>query len=290
MNYLLIGDQVTRNRLKTGKRANREASIGNRQSAIGNRVALARDCRWSIDNRQSTIGNLNGPMGYTLLELLISITLIAFLMLALLIGLRVSNGAWQKGEARLRQDHAEEEKDTLIVRQISSLLPYVVASTDPKFPGRFTVLEATAGCLRFVGTYSSGFRSGSGLELVEYGIVEASRGNAVLALRETPVRDDRALFGQLVRAVTYDPETGEAVISYQPFVLRATDLPLMTGFSAARFEYLDSHPQDGQGPAWLAQWKSTANKPYPAAIRVRWEQGNQAGEKMVPVRARWLPQ
>jgi hypothetical protein len=228
-------------------------------------------------------------MGFTLLELLISITLIAFVMLALLIGLRVSNGAWQKGEARLRRDHAEEEKNTFMVRQISSLLPYVAPSTDPNFPGRFTVLDATAFCLRFVSTYSSSFRSRSGLQLVEYGIVQASPGNVILALRETPVRDDRTLFGRLVNAVTYDPDTGQTVISYQPFLLRAADLRLMTGLSAARFEYLDLHPQDAEGPVWLAQWKSTANKPYPAAIRVRWQQGNQTGEKIVPIRARFLP-
>ena len=228
--------------------------------------------------------------GFTLFEVLLSITLIGFLMVALLVGLRVANRAWRTGEARLRRVHAEAERNAFVVQQISALVPYQVTPSDPRLQGTFTVLQASATCLRFVSSYSSVFRSRSGLVLAEYGIVEASPGNVEVALRETPVGDNEVLLHRLIRSVTDDPDTGAPVINYQPFLVRVTDLPLMTGLRAARFEYLDLHPEKGTGPVWRLAWKSREEAPYPEAIRLRWDRGTQAGEEVIPVRAKFMPQ
>jgi hypothetical protein len=186
--------------------------------------------------------------------------------------------------------HAEAERNAFVVEQVSSLVPYKVTLTDPDLPGTFIVLQAGATCLRFVSSYGSVFRSRSGLVLAEYGIVEASPGNVEVALRETSVGDSDILLHRLIRSVTNDPDTGAPVINYQPFAVRATDLPLMTGLRAARFEYLDLHPEKGTGPVWRLDWKSRDEAPYPEAIRLRWERGNQAGEEVIPVRAKPVPQ
>jgi hypothetical protein len=228
--------------------------------------------------------------GFTLFEMLLSISLTGFVMLALMIGLRVASRAWRTGEARLRQTHAAAERNAFVVQQISSLVPYQVTTTDPHLPGTFIVLQGSATCLRFVSSYSSAYRSRSGLVLAEYGIGEASPENVEVALRETPVGDSDVLFHRLVRNVTNDPETGAPSIDYQPFSLRATDLLLMTGLRAAWFEYLDLHPEKGGGPVWRENWKGREGAPYPEAIRLRWERGNQAGEEVIPVRAKPVPQ
>jgi hypothetical protein len=229
--------------------------------------------------------------------MLLSLTLIGFLMIALLVGLRVANRAWRTGEARLRQVHAEAERNAFVVEQISSLVPYQVTSSDPDLPGTFIILQGSATCLRFVSSYSSVYRSRSGLVLVEYGIVEASPGNEEVALRETPVGDGDVLFHKLVQRVRNDPDTGATVITYQPFLIRPADLRLMTGLRAAWFEYLDLHPEKGTGPAekgtgpvWRLDWHGREEAPYPEAIRLCWERGNQAGEEVIPVRAKPVPQ
>jgi hypothetical protein len=228
-------------------------------------------------------------MGFTLFEVLLSITLTGFVMVTLLIGLQVANRAWRTGEARLRQVHTAAESNTFAVQQIASLVPYRVTTNDPHLPGTFTVLEARGTCLRFVSTYSSVYRSHTGLVLVEYGIVEASPGNVEVALRETSARDNDVLFHMLVRNVTNDPQTGVPLINYQPFSLRATDLLLMKGLGDAWFEYLDLHPKKGAVPVWREDWKSSDEAPYPGAIRLRWKRGDQAGEEVVPVRAKLIP-
>jgi len=210
-------------------------------------------------------------------------------MLALLIGLRVANRAWRTGEVRLRQVHAEAERNWFVVQQISSLVPYKVVSRDPHLPEMLTVLQAHPFCLRFVTSYSTVFRGRSGLVLAEYGIVQIQPGNLEVALRESQVEDSDALFHRLVADVTTDPDTGRTVINYQPFVLRASDVLLMAGLRAARFEYLDLHPEKGGGPLWRESWRSTETAPYPAAIRLRWLRGNLEGEQVIPVRAKPLP-
>ena len=227
--------------------------------------------------------------GFTLFEVLLSITLIGFLMLALLIGMRVANRAWRTGEVRLRQVHATAEQSSFFVTQVSSLVPYRITSGDPATPGALTVLEATANCLRFISSYSSVYRSRTGFALVEYGIVHASRGEVEVVLRETPVADNVSLYHKLILSLTHDPDTGLAVINYQPFTVRATDLRLMTGLSDAAFSYLDLHPQNSPEPVWRQDWRSSGGAPYPEAIRLRWEHGDQAGEEVVPVRAKLMP-
>jgi hypothetical protein len=231
---------------------------------------------------------LNPAAGFTLFEMLFSISLTGLLMVALLIGLRMANRAWRTGEARLRQVHAAAERNAFLIQQISSLVPYRVMSTDPQLPGRFTVLQSNAACLRFISSYSSVYRSRAGLVLAEYGIVEASRGNVEVVLRESPVGENDILLHKLVRSVTNDPDTGMPVINYQPFSLRTTDLRLMTGLRAAWFEYLELHPKKEKGPVWQQDWQSTEEAPYPEAIRLRWERGNEEGEEVIPVRAKFI--
>jgi hypothetical protein len=228
--------------------------------------------------------------GFTLFEVLLSLTLTGFLMLALLVGMRVANRAWRTGEARLRQVHAAAEQSDFVVTQVSSLVPYRITSIDPSLPGALTVLEATANCLRFISPYSSVYRGRTGLVLAEYGIVQPSRGEIEVLLRETPVADNESLYHKLILSVTRDPDTGMAVINYQPFEARASDLRLMTGLSQAAFSYLDLHPQKSPVPVWRQDWQSSVVAPYPDAVRLQWERGREPGEEIMPVRATFMSQ
>jgi hypothetical protein len=109
-----------------------------------------------------------------------------------------------------------------------------------------------------------------------------------VVLRETPVGDNGVLLHSLVQSVGNDPDTMTAVIRYQPFSVRETDLPLMTGLEAAGFEYLQLHPKKDTGPVWLPDWKGTDKMPYPDAIRLRWVRGDQEEEEVFPVRANFV--
>lgn len=231
----------------------------------------------------------SGQRGFTLLELLVGITLMALLLSALLIGLHIGIRAWQQGEARLSEAQQEAERTGFLDRQVASLVPYEVMSPDPEQPAKLTVLDATPARLRFLSSYGSRSRAHSGLLLIEYGLLEAEAGKTTLALRESPVGSDRALVQGIVRQVSRDPETGQLTVSYQPFDQNKEFFSLRTELEEAKFDYLDPKPEPG-APAWVANWTPTSQKPYPAAVRLRWREEGRAVEQVVLVRARVFAQ
>jgi prepilin-type N-terminal cleavage/methylation domain-containing protein len=222
--------------------------------------------------------------GYTLLELLVGITLLGLLMAALVVGIHVGNKAWQQGEARMRKVHVEEERTQFMSAQISSLMPYKVLSQNPELPGEFAVLEASATHLRFLSTMGSHFRNRAGLLLDEYAIVRTSARDFSLVLREIPVHDDGSLLRQLIERVDRDPETGKAVITFRPFSMQDSDLRLMTGLQMVRFEYFGSQTV-GKEPTWTSNWQGGPEAPYPEAIRFIWQQADQRHQAVFPLRA-----
>lgn len=227
--------------------------------------------------------------GFTLLELLIGITLMALVMTTALIGLRVASRAWQQGEDRLRLVHSDGERADFMAKQVASLVPYKVRSSDPELLGDFTILEAKSSRLRFLSTYGSRFRNRSGLLLVDYGLLGASRGRVDLFLRETPVLDDGALLHEVIQGVAADPDSGRMRITYRPFFRQDADLCLLRNLNAARFEYLVPDSEKG-GAHWVSDWPPEPDAAFPLAVRFAWEQDGHQEQAVYPIRARSFPQ
>jgi prepilin-type N-terminal cleavage/methylation domain-containing protein len=227
--------------------------------------------------------------GFTLLEMLMSITLMALLMVAVLIGLHVATKAWEEGEERIALLDRQEERDDFMAKQVASLVPYKVRSADPELLGDFAILEAKPSCLKFLSTYGSRFRNRSGLILVEYGLVSASRGRADLCLREAPVVNDEQLLHRVVRRVASDPDTGKLRILYFPFFREDGDLCLRKNLQAARFEYLVPGTQTEEAH-WVSDWQPGPEAEFPSAVCLAWEQEGHQEQAIFPVRAHSLPQ
>jgi len=227
--------------------------------------------------------------GYTLLELVIGMTLMAMLMTAMVIGIGVGSRAWQRGEARLRQARRSEERTSFVAQQIASLVPYQVQSIDPDLPGVRPILEASRFRFRFVSTEGSRFRARSGLVLVEYVVVPWTPGTVALALHETPVVDDAVLLRRVIAGVGQDPDTGNPTLIYAAPAVAASDPRVMTGLRAVWFEYQDPHPKPGD-PPWVSDWHGRPEAPFPGAVLLRWRQvTGEVGEEVFPLRAQVLP-
>lgn len=227
--------------------------------------------------------------GFTLLEMLIGITLMALLMVAVLIGLRVAVKAWQEGRARISVVNLQQERTDFMAKQVNSLVPFQVNSTDPNIVGQFPILEGEPSCLRFLSTYGSGFRNRSGLMLVEYGLATLPGGNQDLYLRERGVANDDQLLHRLIERVGQDPDTGENKVFFRPCVKRDSSPLLLENLQQARFEYLA--PADPAGPAhWVGVWKPQQNAEFPLVVRLSWVEEGRPEETMFPIRAHTLAQ
>ncbi len=175
-----------------------------------------------------------------------------------------------------------------MLQQIASLVPYKVVSSNPDIPGEVLILEASAARLRFLSTCGTRYRSRSGLMLDEYAIVKAPGADFSLALRETAVRDDTTLVPLLIERLSSDPDTGKTEVVYRRFLPRESDLKLMTGLEAARFEYLGA-PAAGKDAEWASRWEARPEAPYPDAVRFVWRRGSQTDQLVIPIRARFIP-
>ncbi len=227
--------------------------------------------------------------GYTLLELVIGMTLMAMLMTALVIGIGIGSRAWQRGESRLRQTRRDQERTSFVAQQIASLVPYRVQSTDSDLPGIWPILEASQLRFRFVSTQGSRFRERSGLVLAEYVVVPWTPGTEALALHETPLPDDAILLRRLIERVGQDPDTRSPTVIYAPPEVKENDPRLMSGLRTIWFDYLDPEPRPGD-PAWVPDWHGKPETPFPSAVRLRWRQmTGEAGEEVFPLRAQVLP-
>lgn len=222
--------------------------------------------------------------GYTLLELLIGMVLVALIMATLVMGIHVGIRAWESGQARLRETALEQAQNQFLARQIASLVPYQIVSRDPDRPVQLIVLEAAASRFRFLSTYGSRAQNRSGLALTEYVVLDTSPRKVGVFLRETPVKDDATLLDQLVQGITDDPESGKKIITFRPFVKSDKDFELMKDLTMACFEYLAPGTLD-KAPSWVSDFTATPAAPYPQAIRLRWQQGGVVEVETVPVRA-----
>ena len=223
--------------------------------------------------------------GFTLLELLIGMTLMTLLMITLVIGIHIGIRAWERGQSHLRETRQQAVRTQFLARQISSLIPYRVALAEADMNLEWTVLEATPERFRFLSTYDSRSQDRAGLELVEYAIVRTSPREVGVFLRETPVQNDQDVVSEVIQGVTDDPDTGKKVITLRPFLRRESDLELMKNLSTARFEYL-APPAQGGRPSWVTDYAGTKTWPYPQAVRLSWQQGKATAEETIPIRAR----
>ncbi len=230
-----------------------------------------------------------GQSGFTLLEMLIGISLMALLMVAVLMGLHVATKAWQEGENRISLVYGQEERADFMAKQVASLLPYKVISNDPKLIGEFAILEAQPSCLRFLTTYGSRYRNRSGLVLAEYALAPASRGREDLCLREATVENDQELLHEVIQSASPDPDTGKTKINYPSFIRKDSDLCLRKDFEAARFEYLVPATQN-EGAHWVSDWQPGPDVQFPSAVRLAWRQEGRPQETVFPIRAHSLPQ
>ena len=170
--------------------------------------------------------------GFTLLELIIALGIVAVLLVITFGGLRVGLAAWQRGEKRAATlDHA---------RSLVLLLEGTLAGT---FPYRGTLAEGEQTRIIFDGqpdrlTFVTATALFPSEMPIAFTVVSLSAEAGALALRQQPLPNQGAL--DRLPPVLVDPET-----------------------TAVRFRYLGPEPE-----AWQEQWNTSEAHPLPRAVEI----------------------
>ena len=196
--------------------------------------------------RQNSIFNIQYsiPSGFTLLELLISLTIMGLILVMVFGALRIGVRAWEKGEKDVEIHQRQRVVLENIKRQIASTFVRKVTGDDkqPFF------LKGDGETMEFISRVSMIPANQMGLVYVKY-LVEAGDGN----------EKTRLLFSEknvvIIEKVMEDQDEDDFH-------------ELIPGAQNIEFEYLGGGTGEDEEPVWQQTWDPQTDKGAPLAVRI----------------------
>ena len=204
--------------------------------------------------------------GFTLMELLVSMSLMGLVAVAILFGFRIGTNAWAKGGATLDRFRKTQGTFDLLNRQIGSMKAYYSKQKVKEAPVELLLFQGTAVGMRFVSSFSLRSRSAGGLWLVEYFAMKSKESEQMsLMLNETSLPQDNVLSQSVFREV----EVGEdnmPVVRFPEFRTRQDSMPLVENAREIQFQYFVPLSPQGQSPAQSAS--AAGKQPLPQGVKI----------------------
>lgn len=192
--------------------------------------------------------------GFTLVELLVALTLLGLISVVLFGGLQFGSRAWEAGDARAEQLGEIEALQGLLRRQLSRA--FIPVGVGDRF-GSSAPFVGEPDRLRWVGAVPAHIGVG-GLYWMELAVVDDLDGQRLDFAWALYRPDDPEALDAL-------PEEGETVVGG-----RRT---LVEGLSEAGFAYYGFEP-DGGRPDWQDRWGGEDGLPSLFALRLEYPEGD----------------
>lgn len=191
------------------------------------------------ENRNAT----QSEKGFTLLEMIVAITLVAMMAVGIWSVFRTSLRAWSRGTEYIDASQRQRNVLDLVRKQIASAYPLMapVESVSAVIPS--PIFNGTETSLRFVSLNSLRFHESPGLTLVNYEVTQDSQGAYILQ------------------------ETEERYLGWIPDSESEIDPPgataLFENMSQCYFEYRSN---DENEDPWVPEWEAEERGQLPEAI------------------------
>lgn len=218
--------------------------------------------------RRTRLDSMNG---FTLMELLVSMTLIGILALAIHYGFRIGISAWNKGENGLQTLRSNHAVIDLLNRQLGSMVPYYSSQRMKDSQVEVLVYQGAEGGMRFVSTFSCESRSSQGLRLVEYLTVRSEGGGSLsLLINDSPLPDDKALKETIISGISQRDDFS-VVAEFLPIRPHKDSVTLIEGLDEVKFKFY-SKPENDRSSTGLLLAKKRENLPVGVALKLRWKE------------------
>jgi general secretion pathway protein J len=184
--------------------------------------------------------------GFTLLEVIITLTILGFVLLIIFGAFRLGLSAWERGESTREEYQKLRAASQLISRQIKSIVPYKIKTK--KAEGDYLAFEGKAHSVRFVSALPIKKRQPEGFVYVVYEFKEGGEESGRLILHEQ-------------RALNKD--------FFEETLKEELKVSLFEGVSSVRFEYYrkgDSNKNLAEG--WVEEWSTKEEKELPRALKM----------------------
>jgi prepilin-type N-terminal cleavage/methylation domain-containing protein len=192
-----------------------------------------------------------GERGFTLIELMIAVTLVAAISTGMLLAMRTGLLTLQKTETRLQENRRVVALQQMLVRQLSSVMPAVGNCGTARVP----LFAGTEQSLRMVTSYSLEDGARGYPQLVDLEVLPDLQGGLRL------IENEHYYFSPLSSAPFCVPQ-GATPQSFE----------VARGLAVCRIGYRENVPEAPNGGNWVTGW----NRPnLPGAMRI----------EMTPLRA-----
>jgi general secretion pathway protein J len=186
-------------------------------------------------------------VGFTLVEVMVTLTIIGFIVLIIFGTFRLGLSAWERGDSTKEEYQKVRIISQLISEQIKSNIPFKIKTK--KAEGDYLAFEGKAHSLRFVSALSMKSRQPEGFVYVVYQFKEGRGGEG----------------GQLVlheqRVVNRD--------FFEDELKDESEISLLEEITDVRFEYYQEEDSDKNlKEGWVEEWNAKETKEFPRALRM----------------------
>jgi len=210
--------------------------------------------------------------GFTLMELLVSMTLMSILALAVFFGFRIGFNAWNKSENAMEKTRRVHIALDLLSRQIGSLVPCYTKQKAEETPLDLPVYQGVTNGMRFVSTFSALYRGAGGARLVEYFLTPSADDQTITFwVNERELPGDTVLSDWMFASISRETD-GSPLVAFKEFVRQPEAIPLIENLKTAEFRYLERLHSDAPAGAVESPQLTTSKSPWPAGveIKLRW--------------------
>jgi prepilin-type N-terminal cleavage/methylation domain-containing protein len=210
--------------------------------------------------------------GFTLMEILVAVTLVAMMAVGLWAALRVSINSWARGTENIDASQRNRSILDLVRKQMGSAYGAIAPVDLLTGATAYPIFSGSETSLQFISLCSLRFFENPGLTMVSYDVVQNAQGNYELIEREA-------------KYLGMDPEQQDYFINSNE---RA--LTIFNNLESFKFEYFDPGSQTTSA-GWVSAWDPRETQQLPAAISMSFvtkdsRAGTLARQMVVPIIAK----
>jgi general secretion pathway protein J len=185
--------------------------------------------------------------GFTLIEVVVTLTVLGFILLMIFGAFRLGLSAWEKGESTKEEYQQVRIISQLISQQIKSMVPYKIKTK--KAEGDYLAFEGKPRSLKFVSALSLKTNQPEGFV---YAVYEFREGNGEEGGR-------LVLYEQ--RALNRD--------FFEDQIKEEMGISLLEGVTNVQFGYYQPEDSDKNlKEDWIEEWNAKENKEFPRALKM----------------------
>ncbi len=203
----------------------------------------------------------NKSAGFTLVEVIITLTLLGLILLIISGAFRLGLSAWDRGEETREAYQRQRTVTQLVTRQIKSAVPYKIKTQ--KAEGDYLAFEGKGNGLKFVSTLSLRATRPEGFVFAIYEFKTGGQEGGRLVVYEKKV----------VNKDFFEEGPKDEGVS------------VLEGLSDVRFEYFREEDKEKTRPeAWVTEWNAKDEKELPKAMKMTFTfSGGKDGKEEVPL-------